>query len=97
MSAEDLGTIVSTGAEALGGRGEDLNRLLGDLTTVVTDLDGQRLEIARTIDGFAHSAPTWPDGDDEVVHPDRRPVRRLGDPGPEPAAHDRRPPRASGT
>jgi phospholipid/cholesterol/gamma-HCH transport system substrate-binding protein len=56
VSTDDLGTITSTGAEALGGRGEDLNALLADLTTVVTDLDSQRLEIARTIDGFAQLA-----------------------------------------
>jgi phospholipid/cholesterol/gamma-HCH transport system substrate-binding protein len=53
ISADDIGTITNTGARALGGRGRDLNRLLGDLTTVVGDLDSQRNEIARTIDGFA--------------------------------------------
>ncbi len=67
VSAEDIGTITSTGARALGGRGEDLNRLLSDLTTVVTDLDSQRLEIARTIDGFAQLGEELADGDDQVV------------------------------
>jgi phospholipid/cholesterol/gamma-HCH transport system substrate-binding protein len=66
VSAEDIGTITSTGAEALAGRGDDLNTLLSDLTTVVTDLDSQRLEIARTIDGFAALSADLARGDDEV-------------------------------
>ncbi len=97
VSAEDIGTITSTGAEALAGRGEDLNTLLSDLTTVVTDLDSQRLEIARTIDGFAAAQRRPGPRGRRGGHAHRRPVRRLGDPGPEPAAGDRRPPRASGT
>ena len=66
ISAEDVGTITSTGAQAIGGRGEDLNRLLGDLTTVVSDLDSQRVEIARTIDGFAQLADDLAANDDQV-------------------------------
>lgn len=66
ISAEDIGTITSTGAQAIGGRGEDLNRLLDDLTTVVSDLDSQRTEIARTIDGFARLADDLAAGDDQV-------------------------------
>ena len=66
ISAEDIGTITSTGAQAIGGRGEDLNRLLGDLTTVVSDLDSQREEIARTIDGFAQLGADLAANDDQV-------------------------------
>jgi ABC-type transporter Mla subunit MlaD len=68
IGADDVGTIVSTGAEALGGRGDDLNRLLRDLTTVVVDLDSQRQEIVATIDGFAQMADDLAAGDDQVVH-----------------------------
>ena len=67
VSADDIGTITATGARGLGGRGDDLNRLLGELTTVVSDLDDQRLEIARTIDGFAQLGRDLADGDDQVV------------------------------
>lgn len=52
VTANDVSTIVSTGAAALGGRGHELNELLADLSTVVTDLDSQRAQIATTIDGF---------------------------------------------
>ena len=75
VSADDVGTITATGARAFGGRGEDLNRLLVDLTTVVTDLDSQRNEIARTIDGFAQLTADLADGDDDV----RRLVGDLSD------------------
>jgi phospholipid/cholesterol/gamma-HCH transport system substrate-binding protein len=67
ISADDLGTITDTGARAIGGRGQELNRLLSDLTTVVSDLDSQRLEIARTIDGFAQLGHDLAEGDDHVV------------------------------
>jgi phospholipid/cholesterol/gamma-HCH transport system substrate-binding protein len=67
VGAEDVATVVSTGADAFGGRGEDLNVLLRDLTSVVTDLDGQRLEIARTIDGFARLSRDLARGDDQVL------------------------------
>ncbi len=96
VGAEDVGTLVSTGAAAVGGRGEELNRLLASLTTVVSDLDGQRLEIARTIDGFAQLSRDLARGDDPGRDPDRRPLGRLGDPGPQPGAHHRRPPRHPG-
>jgi phospholipid/cholesterol/gamma-HCH transport system substrate-binding protein len=67
VSADDIGTITSTGARAIGGRGDDLNQLLRDLTTTVSDLDDQRLEIARTIDGFAQLGHDLAAGDDQVV------------------------------
>lgn len=67
VGAEDVGTLVSTGAAAVGGRGQELNRLLGSLTTVVTDLDEQRIEIARTIDGFAQLSRDLARGDAQVV------------------------------
>ena len=66
VSTEDLGTITATGAQAIGGRGDDLHELLADLTTVVSDLDSQRNEIARTIDGFARLADDLARGDDQV-------------------------------
>jgi phospholipid/cholesterol/gamma-HCH transport system substrate-binding protein len=61
-----VATITSTGAQAFGGRGDDLHRLLRDLTSVVTDLDSQRNEIARTIDGFAQLTHDLAEGDDQV-------------------------------
>lgn len=67
ISADDIGTITSTGARAIGGRGQELNQLLRDLTTVVADLDSQRLEITRTIDGFAQLGRDLAEGDDQVV------------------------------
>ena len=67
VGADDVGTLVSTGAAAVGGRGQELNRLLGSLTTVVTDLDEQRIEIARTIDGFAQLSRDLAQGDAQVV------------------------------
>ncbi|HYF47520.1 MAG TPA: MlaD family protein [Acidimicrobiales bacterium] len=67
ISADDIGTITSTGARAVGGRGQELNQLLQDLTTVVADLDSQRLEITRTIDGFAQLGEDLADGEDQVV------------------------------
>jgi phospholipid/cholesterol/gamma-HCH transport system substrate-binding protein len=67
VSADDIGTITSTGAQAFGGRGDDLHQLLGDLTTVVSDLDSQRNEIARTIDGFAQLADDLASHDDDVT------------------------------
>lgn len=66
VSADDVATITSTGARAFGGRGQDLHELLGDLTTVVSDLDSQRNEIARTIDGFAQLTDDLARGDDQV-------------------------------
>jgi phospholipid/cholesterol/gamma-HCH transport system substrate-binding protein len=67
VGAEDVGTITSTGAAAFGGRGQDLHDLLGELTTVVTDLDSQRIDIARTIDGFAQLTHDLAQGDAQVV------------------------------
>ena len=67
MTAEDVNTIVSTGAGAIGGRGEDLNELIADLSTVVVDLDSQRGEITQAIDGFARLSRELAANDDQVV------------------------------
>ena len=67
ITQEDLSTIVSTGAEAIGGRGDDLNQLLRDLTQVVQDLDDQREEIVATLDGFARLGEEMAAGSDDIV------------------------------
>ena len=67
VTASDLNTIVSTGAQAVGGRGRELNQLIRDLSTVVTDLDSQRTQIAQTIDGFAQLSRDLAANDDRVA------------------------------
>ncbi len=67
VGAEDVGTLTETGANAFGGRGDDLNALIDDLTTVVVDLDEQRAEIAATIDGFARLGRDLARNDDDVI------------------------------
>jgi phospholipid/cholesterol/gamma-HCH transport system substrate-binding protein len=67
VTANDVTTIVSTGAAAFGGRGEELNELLADLSTVVVDLDSQREQIATTIDGFGRLTRDLAANDERVA------------------------------
>ncbi|MBL8774278.1 MAG: MCE family protein [Acidimicrobiales bacterium] len=67
VTASDLNTIVSTGAQAVGGRGRELNGLLRDLSAVVTDLSSQREQIAQTIDGFARLSRDLAANDEQVA------------------------------
>jgi phospholipid/cholesterol/gamma-HCH transport system substrate-binding protein len=67
IGAQDVQTLVSTGARAIGGRGDDLHELLADLSTVVVDLDSQRTEIVQTIEGFARLGRDLAQNDDQVV------------------------------
>ena len=67
ITAEDLNTLVTTGVEGFGGRGDELNGLLADLSTVVVDFDEQKDRIVRTIDGFARMAADLADGEEQVV------------------------------
>jgi len=67
IGTQDVNTLVSTGARAIGGRGRDLHQLLRELSTVVIDLDSQRAEIVQTIDGFAAMADDLADGSGNVV------------------------------
>ena len=82
VTADDLNTIVSTGAQAVGGRGRELNALLRDLSAVVTDLSSQREQIAHRQLRPAQPRP----GRERRAgrRPRRRPCRRLRDPRRQP-------------
>jgi phospholipid/cholesterol/gamma-HCH transport system substrate-binding protein len=66
VNASDIATLAETGAQALGGRGEDLRKLLDDLSTISSTLAGRSGAITRVIDNFDSTAGTLAAGNDDV-------------------------------
>jgi phospholipid/cholesterol/gamma-HCH transport system substrate-binding protein len=52
VSANDISAIVEAGAQALGGRGPELNRLVAQLSQLVTALGNQRGAIGTAVDNL---------------------------------------------
>ena len=61
----DLAVAIQTGAEAFGGRGEELHDLIADVSAISASLASRTDEIQRIIDGFdATTASLAANGDD---------------------------------
>jgi phospholipid/cholesterol/gamma-HCH transport system substrate-binding protein len=65
--ATDVAGLVEAGAASFGGRGEDLNALIGDLATISRTLATRTDEIQRIIDGLDATASTLAAGSDDIA------------------------------
>jgi phospholipid/cholesterol/gamma-HCH transport system substrate-binding protein len=66
VNASDIATLAETGAQALDGRGDDLRKLLDDLSTISSTFARSSGAITRVIDNFDAAAGTLAAGNDEV-------------------------------
>ncbi|HUQ38643.1 MAG TPA: MlaD family protein [Acidimicrobiales bacterium] len=66
VAAGDVATLVETGAEAFGGRGPELGRLVHNLATVTADFASRSADITRIIDGLDTAAGTLAAGSPQV-------------------------------
>jgi phospholipid/cholesterol/gamma-HCH transport system substrate-binding protein len=66
VNASDIGTLVETGAKALDGRGNDLRRLLDDLSTISDTFASRSGAITRVIDNLDSTTGTLAAGNDDV-------------------------------
>jgi ABC-type transporter Mla subunit MlaD len=66
VNASDIGTLAETGAQALDGRGNDLRRLLDDLSSISDTFASRSGAITRVIDNFDSTAGTLAAGNDDV-------------------------------
>ncbi|HEX7167202.1 MAG TPA: MCE family protein [Acidimicrobiales bacterium] len=64
--ATDVATLIESGAEAFGGRGEDLQSLLQDLSTISATFASRTAEITRIIDGLDRTTATLAAGSGEL-------------------------------
>ncbi len=64
--ANDVGTLVQTGAEGFGGRGPELKSLVEDLSTVSGTLADQTDELVRIIDALDGATQTLADGAGDI-------------------------------
>ena len=66
VNASDIATIGETGAQALQGRGEDLRKLLDDLSTISSTFASRSGAITSVIDNLDSTAGTLAAGNDDV-------------------------------
>jgi phospholipid/cholesterol/gamma-HCH transport system substrate-binding protein len=66
VNASDIATLAETGAQALDGRGNDLRKLLDDLSTISRTFASRSGAITRVIDNFDSTAGTLAAGNDDV-------------------------------
>lgn len=66
VAADDVATLVRTGAEAFGGRGDDLGRLLRDLSTISNTLAERSRAITAVIDNLDRAASTLAGGREDI-------------------------------
>ena len=64
--ADDVASMVNTGAEAFGGRGAELRSLIGDLATISSTLAERTEDITTIIDGLDRAMSTLAGGSGEV-------------------------------
>jgi phospholipid/cholesterol/gamma-HCH transport system substrate-binding protein len=66
VAANDLGTLVETGAVGFGGRAAELSSLIDSISTVSSTMSGQSDNIVRIIDGLDHATATLAQGSSRV-------------------------------
>ncbi|WP_307845350.1 MlaD family protein [Planomonospora sp. ID67723] len=66
LGAQDVNAVLDAAATGIGGRGEDLNRLLRQTTEVTTAYAESRRDLARTIDGLAKLGDDLAEGSAEL-------------------------------
>ena len=67
VNADDVATLIRTGAEAFGGRQAELSSLLSDLSTISRTLAERTRSITAIIDGLDRTASTLAGGADEIA------------------------------
>lgn len=67
IGANDLASIVETGAGAFGGRGEELGAFITDLASLTDQLEGSSAQIVAAIDRFAALADGLAAGTGEIA------------------------------
>lgn len=66
VMADDLATIIDTGAQAFGGRGEDLKSLITDLSSISATFAARSTEIGQIIDHLDRATATLAAGSGEI-------------------------------
>jgi len=66
VNSSDVATIVETGAQAFGGRGPELNRLLADLNTISGTLASRTQQITAIIDNLDRGTQTLAAGSPDI-------------------------------
>jgi phospholipid/cholesterol/gamma-HCH transport system substrate-binding protein len=66
VNSSDVATLVQTGAQAFGGRGPELNRLISDLSVISGTLASRTQQISAIIDNLDRGAQTLANGADDV-------------------------------
>jgi phospholipid/cholesterol/gamma-HCH transport system substrate-binding protein len=66
VNSSDVATLVETGAQAFGGRGPELQRLLSDLGTISGTLASRTQQLTAIIDNLDRGAQTLANGADDV-------------------------------
>jgi phospholipid/cholesterol/gamma-HCH transport system substrate-binding protein len=66
VAANDLATLVNTGAIGFGGRTDELRTLIGDLSTVSGTLASQTSNIVSIIDGLDHATSDLANGSGDL-------------------------------
>ena len=66
VTGDDIATLVDTGAEGFGGRGEELRSLISDLSTISATLASRTTEITTIIDNLDRATATLADGSGDV-------------------------------
>ena len=66
VNASDIASLAETGAQALDGRGDDLRKLLDDLSTISSTFASRSGAITQVIDNLDSTAGTLARGNDDV-------------------------------
>jgi phospholipid/cholesterol/gamma-HCH transport system substrate-binding protein len=66
VNSSDVATLVQTGAQAFGGRGPELQRLIADLSTISGTLASRTQQITAIIDNLDRGAKTLAGGAEDV-------------------------------
>lgn len=67
VNADDVATMIRTGAEGFGGRQEELHSLLGDLSTISRTLADRTGAITAIIDNLDRASATLAAGGDDIA------------------------------
>jgi phospholipid/cholesterol/gamma-HCH transport system substrate-binding protein len=66
VNSSDVASIVQTGAEAFGGRGPELNRLISDLSTISGTLASRTQQLTSILDNLDRGAQTLASGSGDI-------------------------------
>jgi phospholipid/cholesterol/gamma-HCH transport system substrate-binding protein len=66
VNSSDVASIIQTGAQAFGGRGPELNRLLSDLSTISGTLASRTQQLTSIIDNLDRGAQTLAGGSEDL-------------------------------